>query len=131
MNSRYFQSDSIHEERFELAKFALYFILFLLAVFLPGCGQDTQSIPVNQTAQRWAVQADADLLSQERAWEICGGTVTCTFTREAPPNKPAIVGFIGEATANQKRCYEQYGTSLSVDLTDGTPEQCRAYEVNP
>jgi hypothetical protein len=79
-------------------------------VMLAGCGGSS-----GDQVTTWNVATySGNALELTRAWEVCGGTVSCSYVHEAPPNRTAIGGFIGSATAGQVACYKIYTGSNNV-----------------
>ncbi len=93
-------------------------LLAVAAVTLTGCGNSSAPIV------SWQVTINAaDMTAQTRAWEICGGTVSCTYAHESPPDKEFVAGgFYGSATAGQAQCYREYGTYQDVIETEAMCE---------
>jgi hypothetical protein len=101
-----------------IAAAIIFVTIVTLSVMAYGCNGGS-----GEQAATWNVAMNSDnALERTRAWEICGGTIFCSFTQETPPNQPAACGFYGSATASQAACYQQYSGSDDVTAAEA---QCQ------
>lgn len=92
----------------------LWLLGMVVLALLAGCGSSSEQVA------SWNVGTNSsNALVRSRAWELCGGTITCTYRFEAPANKDAVGGFVGSATADQAACYQQYSGSNNVAEAPG------------
>jgi hypothetical protein len=97
----------------------LCFLGLVVLTMLAGCGAS------GEQSSTWNVATNSEnALERSRAWEICGGTISCSYTLDMPPkpDKTMAGGFIGSATVSQTACYEQYSGSNDVAEATG---RCR------
>ncbi|HUJ16757.1 MAG TPA: hypothetical protein VL197_02095 [Nitrospirota bacterium] len=126
MNVRKVWRKAIREQRQreradDAVKGAIFCFLGLVVLaLLAGCGGSGESS--GEPVSTWSVATNNENgVERSRAWQLCGGTISCSYMRETPPDKSSAGGFIGSATASQAACYQQY--SGSNNLMEAT-EQC-------
>jgi hypothetical protein len=99
----------------------LFFFGMVVFVLLAGCGGSRERS--EEKLSTWNVATNSvNAIELSRTWEICGGTISCSYQHEAPPNRAAYGGFVGSATASQAACYRQYSGSNNLTEAAG---QCQ------